>query len=156
MTIARTTEANIIAAIEALDLGVDELVGFRQPATAPAVKEEDAAARSVVSVVVSLPAPYIPTTGIVEMAVAVSLVVERGALPQGGMDDLDGPIQALFESWDRSPEAADTALGSDGFSVGGVLFESNPQSNFDFSLNRWTTSWSFTVRGTVLTQNEEE
>lgn len=154
-SIARQVEANMVAAIEALDLGVDEVVGFRQPVTAPAVKEEEAAARSVVAVVVSLPAPYIPTTGIIEMAVAVSLAVERGALPQGGFDELDQPLHALFLSWDADPSVADTALGSEDFSLGGFLFDGTPQSFFDSSLNRWTTSWTFTVRGTLLTQNEE-
>jgi len=154
-SIAKQVEANMIAAIEALDLGVDEIIGFRQPVAEPAVKEEDAAARSVVAVVVSLPAPYTPTTGIVEMAVAVSIAAERGALPQGGFDELEQPLHELFLSWDADPSVADAALGFAEFSLGGFLFDSTPQSVFDSALNRWTTSWTFTVRGTLLTTNEE-
>ena len=150
--IEKSIEANIIAAIEALNLTGLAVRGAWQSAAAGEVKSEESdTAPAALAVAVSPRSFERFGMSVASMEVALSLAIRADLCPTGTAIQLYAdPIMALLTHWQMSLCCADDCgLAVDGFEPGGVQMSGGGVPEFNREAGIWSVSWTLSIRGAV-------
>ncbi len=150
----KSIEANIIAAIEALNLTGLDIHGAWKAANAGEVKDEESdGAPATLVVAVSPRSVETFGIGVCSMDVALSLVVRTDLNPTGAaLETYVAPIADLLTRWNRTMDCVNPCgMEVEGeFAPGGLQLTGGSGPELDRDLCIWTVVFNFTLRGTVL------
>lgn len=157
--IEKSLEANIISAIQALNLAGLSVRGMWQPvASGNVAGEEDASSPAALVVRVSPRGFDTFGVSVASFTVTMSLVMRVDLCPTGtAIETFAEPIAALLQKWNLTLNCAnDCGLGVDGeFVPGGIQVPSGDGPTFDEESCVWSVIFSFTVRGAVVEAEPE-
>ena len=150
----KSIEANIISAIEALNLTGLDIKGAWQAANAGEVKDEEAPAAPATLYVRVGPRSFETFgIGVCSMDVVFSLVIRTDLNPTGtALETYVDPIADLIQSWNNTMNCNNPCgMAVEGeFAPGGLQMVGGSGPEFDREMCIWTVVFNFTLRGTVL------
>lgn len=150
----KSIEANIIAAIEALNLTGLDIHGAWQAANAGEVKDEEAPAAPATLYVRVGPRSFETFgIGVCSMDVVFSLVIRTDLNPTGAaLETYVDPIADLLQSWDNTMSCNNPCgMAVDGeFAPGGLQMVGGSGPTFEREAAIWSVVFNFTLRGTIL------
>ena len=150
----KSIEANIIAAIEALNLTGLDIHGAWKAANAGEVKDEEAPAAPATLYVRVGPRSFETFgIGVCSMDVVFSLVIRTDLNPTGtALETYVDPIADLIQSWNNTMNCNNPCgMAVEGeFAPGGLQMVGGSGPEFDREMCIWTVVFNFTLRGTVL------
>lgn len=149
--IEKSIEANIIAAIAALDLPGLDIHGAWQAAAEGEVKDTEDSSPAALAVAVSPRSFETFGFGICSMDVTLALVVRIDLCPTGAaLETFVDPIANLLQKWNLTLDCTnDCNLGTDGFTPGGLQMSGGSGPETDREAGVWSVAFNFTIRGTV-------
>ena len=164
--IEKSIEANIISAVQALNLAGLDIRGVWQAANEGEVKDEEDNSPAALAVIVS-PRAF-GSNGIPEMTfeVALSLVIRVDMCPTGtAIETYCDPVVRLLQSWNLALPAGDDEE-DEGFAVPGfnphyIHFTGGNGPTFENEQGVWSVVFNLTIGGVVApeastTENQEE
>ena len=150
----KSIEANIIAAIEALNLTGLDIHGAWQAANSGEVKDEEAPAAPATLYVRVGPRSFETFgIGVCSMDVVFSLVIRTDINPTGtALETYVDPIVDLFQSWNNTMNCNNPCgMAVEGeFAPGGMQMVGGSGPTFEREAAIWSVLFNFTLRGTVL------
>ena len=157
--IEKSIEANIIAAIEALNLTGLVVTGAWKAANAGEVKGTEDSSKAALAVAVSPRSFETFGFGICTMAVALSLAVRTDLCPTGAeLETYVDPIANLLQRWNLTMGCAHPCgMAVEGkFEPGGVQMSGGSGPDLDREAGVWSITFNFTIRGTAIQAEETE
>ena len=152
--IEKSIEANIIAAIAALNLPGLDIHGAWQAVNAGEVKDEESdGAPATLAVAVSPRSVETFGIGVCSMDVALSLVIRTDLNPTGAaLETYVARIADLLTRWNRTMDCVNPCgMEVEGeFAPGGLQLTGGSGPELDSDLCVWTVVFNFTLRGTIL------
>ena len=154
--IEKLLEANIVSAIEALNLPGLAVRGAWQAAEQGGLKDEEGSTPAALAVHVS------PRTfenfglSICTMDVSFALVVRTDLCPNGTeLETYADPILALLQNWNLNLNCEnDCGLSVNGFAPGGIQITGGEGPSFDRDSATWAISFQLSIRGCITETNQ--
>ena len=150
----KSIEANIIAAIEALNLTGLDIHGAWQATNAGEVKDEEAPAAPATLYVRVGPRSFETFgIGVCSMDVVFSLVIRTDLNPTGAaLETYVDPIADLLQSWNNTmDEENPCGMAVEGeFAPGGMQMVGGSGPVFEREAAIWSVTFNFTLRGSII------
>jgi hypothetical protein len=150
----KSIEANIIAAIEALNLTGLDIHGAWQAANAGEVKDEEApAAPATLTVHVGPRSFETFGIGVCSMDVVFALVIRTDLNPMGtALETYVDPIADLLQSWNNTKNCNNPCgMAVEGeFVPGGLQMVGGSGPVFEREAAIWSVTFNFTLRGSIV------
>ena len=157
--IEKSIEANIISAIQALNLTGLTVSGAWQAANEGEVKDTEDSSPAALAVAVAPRSFETFGFGICSMEVALSLAVRIDLCPTGAaLETYVDPIANLLQTWNLTMDRAHPCgMAVEGkFAPGGLQMSGGSGPDLDREAGIWSITFNFTIRGTAIQSEETE
>lgn len=155
--IEKSIEANIIAAIEALNLTGLVVHGSWQAANVGEVKDTEDSSLAALAVAVSPRSFETFGFGICSMEVALSLAVRTDLCPTGAaLETYVDPIANLLQKWNLEMDCDHPCgMGVEGkFDPGGLQMSGGSGPELDREAGIWAITFNFAIKGVAVPVEE--
>lgn len=157
--IEKSIEANIISAIQALNLTGLTVSGAWQAANEGEVKDTEDSSPAALAVAVAPRSFETFGFGICSMEVEISLAVRTDLCPTGAaLETYVDPIANLLQTWNLTMDCAHPCgMAVEGkFEPGGLQMSGGSGPDLDREAGVWSITFNFTIRGTAIQSEETE